>query len=103
MVKSDKDCLILFIIQTSEFEKNRGVLEKIQMLIVEYVNYIGLIVLEVTFWEETGMKVQHTHPEKFLTGFDGRGCDGEIIYKEYSNPERLLGYDFRRTIYMFGG
>ena len=30
------------------------------MLIVEYVNYIGLIVLEVTFWEETGMEVQHT-------------------------------------------
>ena len=29
MVKSYKDCLILFIIQTSEFEKNRGVLEKI--------------------------------------------------------------------------
>lgn len=29
MVKSDKNCLILFIIQTSEFEKNRGVLEKI--------------------------------------------------------------------------
>ena len=45
MVKSDKDCLILFIIQTSEFEKNRGVLEKIQKLIVEYVNDIGLIVL----------------------------------------------------------
>lgn len=62
MVKSDKDCLILFIIQTSEFEKNRGVLEKIQKLIVEYVNDIGLIVLrlEVTFWEETGMEVQHT-------------------------------------------
>ena len=29
MVKSDKDCLILFLIQISEFEKNRGVLEKI--------------------------------------------------------------------------
>lgn len=40
------------------------------------------------------MEVQHTHPEKFLTGFDGRGCDGEIIYKEYSNPERLLDMIF---------
>ena len=29
MVKSEKDCMILYIIQTSEFEKNRGVLEKI--------------------------------------------------------------------------
>lgn len=40
------------------------------------------------------MEVQHTHPEKFLTGFAGRGCDGEIIYKEYSNPERLLDMTF---------
>ena len=40
------------------------------------------------------MEVQHTHPEKFLTGFAGRGCDGGIIYKEYSNPERLLDMTF---------
>ena len=119
------------------------------MLIVEYVNYIGLIVLEVTFWEETGMEVQHTifnketdseklamdiveflkkwgmwqdvqiftggkcykdnngeleirnedHPEKFLTGFAGRGCDGKIIYEEYSNPERLLDMTFEGSFY----
>lgn len=37
------------------------------------------------------------HPEKFLTGFAGRGCDGKIIYKEYSNPERLLDMTFEGT------
>ena len=39
------------------------------------------------------------HPENYLTGSIGIGCDGEIMWKEYSNPERLLDMTFEGPFY----
>lgn len=39
------------------------------------------------------------HPETYLTGSIGIGCDGEIMWKEYSNPERLLDMTFEGPFY----
>lgn len=81
--------------------------EKLAMDIVEFLKKWGM-------WQDvqifTGGKCykdndgeleirNEAHPEKFLTGFAGSGCDGEIIYKEYSNPERLLDMTFEGPFY----
>lgn len=81
--------------------------EKLAMDIVEFLKKWGM-------WQDvqifTGGKCykdengelemrNEAHPENYLTGSIGIGCDGEIMWKEYSNPERLLDMTFEGPFY----